>query len=155
MKKKFIITLLCIFILIPILNIKGDWESYEYSSAYYSEKTYLEGGTGVLELNKNIQYRIRYKVELKEGAVIGQLYDSTYDIEEYEKPKENEILASIEMNQSGTYYMDLPVKESGEYYLTEFAQGGSKASVSTYVETKRSLLRMLYKKYFTDNVGFD
>ena len=58
------------------------------------------------------------------------------------------------MNKVGTYYMDLPIENSGKYYLNEFASEGSKVSVDTYIETKRSLWRMLYRKIFGDGIGY-
>lgn len=149
-----IIILLCICIIIVILNIPGNWESFEYSSGYYSDETYLQGGIGTLDLDEHVQYRIRYEVDLREGTVTGELYDSTYDIVKFEEAEKDQILASIKMNKVGTYYMDLPIESSGDYYLNEFADEGSKVSVDTFIETKRSLWRMLYRKIFGDGIGY-
>lgn len=141
-----IIVIICISIFICVLNLRTDWKSYEYSSGYYSDGTYLHGGIGSLELDKWTTYRVRYEVNLKLGKLIGELYDSTYDIDAFGKPEEQQIVAKMEMEESGTYYMDWPITDSGTYYLTEYAVEGSQASVDTYIEVRQYIWQILLKR---------
>lgn len=141
-----IIVIICICFLIWVLNLRTGWKSYDYAGGYYSEGTYLHGGIGSLELDKRITYRVRYEVNLKSGKLIGELYDTTYDIDAFGKPEEQQIVAKIEMEESGTYYMDLPITDSGTYYLTEYAVEGSQASVDTYIEVRQYIWQILWKR---------
>ncbi|MCM1159673.1 MAG: hypothetical protein NC412_00485 [Roseburia sp.] len=147
-----------ICILICILNLKTGWKSYDYSSGYYSDKTYLHGGIGFFELDKKITYRVRCEVSLKSGKVTEELYDSTYDIDAFGKPDEKQIVAKIEMEESGTYYMDLPITDSGTYYLAEYAVEGSQASVDTYVEVRQYIWQILWfrmwKRILNDGAAY-
>lgn len=141
-----IIIVICICILIYILNLKTGWKSYDYASGHYSDETYLHGGIGTLELDKRVTYRVRCEVSLKSGKVTEELYDSTYDIDAFGKPDENQIVAKVEMEESGTYYMDLPITDSGTYYLAEYAIEGSQASVDTYIEVRQYIWQILWNK---------
>ncbi|MBD5544997.1 MAG: hypothetical protein HDR01_12380 [Lachnospiraceae bacterium] len=133
-------------ILICVLNLKTDWKAYEHSSGYYSDGTYLHGGIDMFELDKRITYRVRCEVSLKSGKVTKELYDSTYDIDAFEKPDEQQIVAKMEMEKSGTYYMDLPITDSGTYYLAGYAVEGSQASVDTYVEVRQYIWQILWTR---------
>ncbi|MCM1159674.1 MAG: hypothetical protein NC412_00490 [Roseburia sp.] len=135
-----------ICILIFILNLKTGWKAYEHSSGYYSDETYLHGGIDIFELDKRITYRVRCEVSLKSGKVMKELYDSTYDIDAFGKPDEQQIVAKMEMEESGTYYMDLPITDSGTYYLAGYAAEGSQASVDTYVEVRQYIWQILWNR---------
>ena len=141
-----IVLIICICILICVLNLKTDWKSYDYSSGYYSDETYLHGGIGTWELDKRITYRVRCEVNLKSGKVIKELYDSTYDIDKFEKPDEKQIVAKMEMEKSGTYYMDLPITDSGTYYWAGYAVEGTQASVDTSVEVRQYIWQILLER---------
>ncbi len=147
MKKywRYLVTAFGVCILFCVLNTRTGWISYEYSSGYFSNDTYLHGGIGSFQLDKRIIYRVRYEVNLKSGKVTGELYDSTYDIEAFGKAEEQQIVARTEMEKSGTYYMDLPITDSGNYYLAEYAVEGSRASVDTYVEVRQYRWQILLK----------
>lgn len=132
-------------ILFCLLNTRTDWRSYEHSSGYFSDETYLHGGISFFELDKRIIYRVRYEVNLKSGKITGELYDSTYDIEAFGKAEEQQIVAKVEMEKSGTYYMDLPITDSGSYYLAEYGTKGSQASVDTYIEVRQYRWQILLK----------
>lgn len=141
-----IIAIICMFILFCVLNIRSGWKSYEFASGHYSDETYLHGGISTLELDKRITYRVRYEVDLKSGKLIGELYDSTYDMETFRKPDEKQIVAKMEMGKSGTYYMDLPITDSGTYYLSKYAVEGTKASVDTYIEVRQYMWQVLFMR---------
>lgn len=137
---------ICICILICVLNLKTGWKSYDYASGYYSDETYLHGGIGTLELDKKITYRVRCEVSLKSGKVTEELCDSTYSRNKFEKPDEKQIVAKIEMEESGTYYMDLPITDSGTYYLAGYAVEGSQASVDTSIEVRQYIWQILLER---------
>ncbi len=144
--RRLIIVIVCICFLIWVPNLRTGWKSYEYASGYYSDGTYLHGGISFLELDKRITYRVRYEVNLKSGKVIGELYDSTYDIDTFGKPEEQQIVAKVEMGESGTYYMDLPITDSGTYYLSKHAVEGTQASVDTYIEVRQYIWQILLNR---------
>ena len=137
---------ICLCVFIFVLNLKTGWKAYEHSSGYYSDETYLHGGIDLFELDKRITYRVRCEVSLKSGKVTKELCDSTYDIEKFEKPDEQQIVAKIEMEKSGTYYMDLPITDSGAYYLAGYAVEGTRASVDTYIEVRQYVWQILWNK---------
>lgn len=157
MKKywRYLAVIFGLCILFCVLNTRTGWRSYEHSSGYFSDETYLHGGISFLELDKRITYRVRYEVNLKSGKVTGELYDSTYDIDAFGKSGEQQIVAKIEMGESGTYYMDLPITESGTYYLAEYAVEGSQASVDTYIEVRQYIWQFLLMRirYRLPNIG--